>query len=278
MRRLVSAVLALATLAPALVAPLAAQAPAPLRIDALMSERDRQETGVTRLTVAERHAFERWLARYTAAAVAGATRAVEESATPARSVPERTPDRKPAPARRAQRVALGATVEIVSVLENGGFLVMEDGTMWEVFVSDITRSTTWTAGDQVLVLDNPAPPDRLYRLRFENGRARSTASVRYAGKTGPGAKASSDSARTGGLPQETIFRSGVASTALYAPFVSPLQRRHTHQRERLDRLPGALDARAVHALDLGRALGPGRVGGDRRTVAVPTRNVAAPRR
>ena len=72
MRRLVSAVLALATLAPALAAPAAAQAPAPLRIDALMSERDRQETGITRMTPAERQALERWLARYTAAAVAGA--------------------------------------------------------------------------------------------------------------------------------------------------------------------------------------------------------------
>jgi len=278
MRRLVS-ILALATLA----LPLAAQTPAPLRIDALMSERDRQETGVTRLTAAERQAFERWLARYTAAAVAGATRAVDETAATARRTPERTPDRGHTTARRVRRVALGATVEITSVLANGGFLVMEDGTMWEVHVRDITSSTTWTAGDQVLVLDNPAPPDRLYRLRFENGRARSTASVRYAGRAG--GKGASDSARAVGMTEETIFRTGAASSiAAFLPIVVPVSAGGVHARREVGGFPVVSGRREPGTLgDGGRrhtvAEPPARTIGVRApAVAPPSRSAAATRR
>lgn len=288
MRRLVSAVLALATLAP----PLAAQAPTPLRIDALMSERDRQETGVARLTAAERQAFERWLSRYTAAAVAGATRVTEESGTTARRTAERAPERGRRSPRHAQRVVLGATVEITSVLANGGFLVMEDGSMWEVYVRDITGSSTWTAGDQVLVRDNPAPPDLLYRLRFENGRARSTASVRYAGRTGPAVKTSSDSTRTGELSQESIFRTGgAASGGAVLAFVAPVSPDLEPARQSLDPRPGVAARRALGTLDVGSVtpiggerqrlladLPAGSVGVRARAVTTPIRNAAARRR
>lgn len=155
----------------AVVVPAALGAQAAPKIDTMMTAREYRDAGIAKLSVAERAALERWLGRRLARPSAvGPRPSAAEGGSP-----------------RAARP--GSVVSVTSLLGGGGFVVLADGTMWEVWVSDQTASAAWRAGDPLLVRAQPAPPEARYTLRFENGRTRSAASVRYAGVAQPSAVA-----------------------------------------------------------------------------------------
>lgn len=148
-----------------------------VRLDSLMSARDWKATGVGRLTAAERAALERWIARRDTKLVAerGPSPSTTAAApAPAVAGPSATP-----------QVVVGSIVQVTTLLGGGGFVGLADGSLWEVWISDLTGTRLWAPGDHVIVRSHPAPPAEWYTLRFENGRTRTVASVRYAGTTGP---------------------------------------------------------------------------------------------
>lgn len=183
-RAVLRALVALALPALCFPALLTAQATPP-RLDAVMSASDVRETGISRLSAAERAALERWLGRYTTVVATGArsTPPQERSATSERASRDEQGERRRAVVRapRLRQLAWGDYAEVKSILNGGGFIVLADGSMWEVWVGDQSNSIVWEVGDVIRVLEAPAPPEEHYIFKFENGRARSLVTVRYAG-------------------------------------------------------------------------------------------------
>lgn len=215
------AALAAVCLVPALLVaqePAQPRSPAPAvpTLDALMSARDYRATGVSRLSAAERAALERWLARYTttvAAAARSAARAQDSARAPAPLAEVVRPSRS-----TAAQVALGAIVEVASVLSGGGFLVLADGTMWEVWVGDQIKTAVWSPGDRVIVREQAAPPAEFFRLQFENGRAGSMVTVRYAGSTGAPSVGHYDQTTAPTVFGEASYYSPYVTYDVYVPF------------------------------------------------------------
>lgn len=168
MRKFISSALAASALAIAtsIAMPVAAQAqqPAP-SLDQVMSPSEQAAAGIAKLTPAERAALEAWLARYTAtvgavvrglgpAAVPAAQPAAPPAAamTPAQPVPT-TPAPGATPAL-PPTAPLGA--HVFRSTDGGTFIMLRDGTVWEIFYSDRAYTTVWQAGDFVTVRRSPA--------------------------------------------------------------------------------------------------------------------------
>ncbi|HEU4699343.1 MAG TPA: hypothetical protein VFS40_09190 [Gemmatimonadales bacterium] len=155
----------------------------PLPIDQLMSAGERQETGVLRLSPAERQALAAWVARHTAAALAadeGAQRMVKLArasttvhlvAVPA-ALPPAAPARAAVPARGVRgapdstrgplivSAVPAASVfawSVVGVRDGGRYVDLSDGTTWEVAPSDRPFASAWLTGQTVTVGTIGAP-------------------------------------------------------------------------------------------------------------------------
>src|SRR5690349_1850336 len=113
---------------PALLTAQAAPPSSPPRIDAVMSASDIRETGISRLSSAERAALERWLGRYTTV-VATAARSTPARGGERPSTAERAPrneygERARAGARapRPRPLVYGDYAEVKSILGGGAFV------------------------------------------------------------------------------------------------------------------------------------------------------------
>ena len=244
-----------------------------VRLDSLMSARDWKATGVGRLTAAERAALERWIARREAKLVAERTAAPRTDA--------RVSTAPVAEYAAAPQVAIGSIVQVTTLLSGGGFVGLADGTLWEVWSSDLTGTRLWAAGDHVIVRSNPAPPAEWYTLRFEHGRTRTVASVRYAGTTGPSRVAiGAEPARQVAPYAPTVFMAPVYVPGYYEV---PGYHQHGYYDRRWDR-ERVYDPRFDRNRDDRRPsrlmLEPRNVGvrpGPRPTPTAPPRMEAAPR-
>jgi hypothetical protein len=186
-RILSGALLSLLTLA--LVAPPASgQRDDAPTLATIMSEREQQETGVASLSAAQRAELEAWLARYTATVTSvarsgrlAAPRA-ERADSGARGAPELPPiQRVDGPRRmvRAPRTVPDAA-RVLRLMDGGDFVMLDDGTVWEVYLPDRPTTVNWASGDGVRVRQRPAPIGAFdYDLIY--GPRRERVAVRFAG-------------------------------------------------------------------------------------------------
>ena len=134
--------------APVVTASATAEAPA-VRLDVVMSADEQRRAGLSRLTVAERAALERWLSHYTAAVAQGARLGLSggESAAPLVVAPMQAV--AGTGARRPLVVPPGARLE---ALERGGdFVRLDDGSRWQVNLPDRPRVAAWRSGQWISV-------------------------------------------------------------------------------------------------------------------------------
>lgn len=191
-------------------------------IDRVMSPEELARTGIGQLSAQQRVALEAWLARYTAAVAQVARRHNDADIDPDARVRRLDPDEAahvsapdddsaadettppptvfaaPTPAvRDADRPRAGrahprtAPVgdRVLRNIDDGSFVMLADGTMWEINLPDRPTSDTWTAGDYVIVRRDPAPVGD-YDYILVNGAAHGSARARFAGwirtERGPG--------------------------------------------------------------------------------------------
>ena len=164
-----------AAAAPAVVTAAAtAEAPA-LRLDVVMSADEQRRAGISRLTLAERAALERWLSHYTAAVAQGARLGVSggQSAAPIVVAPAQAV--AGTGARRPWVVPPGARL---SALERGGdFIRLEDGSRWQVNLQDRPRVAAWRTGQWITVRRVSSGTDG-YDIELRNGTEGTRALVR----------------------------------------------------------------------------------------------------
>jgi hypothetical protein len=164
-----------------------------VKLDEVMSAQDQMATGVANLSAAQRQTLERWLARYTGTVAAVARRIdrtpARETDAPRADAPRAEPSRQ-APARQAQQPSLTGQPWLPHKLPNGAqmlrsldgstFVMMADGTMWEIYLPHRPQAETWRAGDLIQIRQaSVVTGDFDYQLF--NGVARSTVSARFAG-------------------------------------------------------------------------------------------------
>src|SRR5438105_5028446 len=165
----------------AAVAPAALAAQAPERVDVarVMSSDELTATGVGSLTVDQRRALEQWLARYTTL-VATTARAISTapSADTAAHAPRTTV--------RIRGSVLPEGGEIERVLDDG-FLMLEDGSIWEVHLPDRPRSDSWHRGEFVSV-QRLAASQGDFGYALVHGANSDRAAARFAGWARPGSR------------------------------------------------------------------------------------------
>jgi hypothetical protein len=134
----------------------------PIRASEVMSAADQQRTGVDRLTAEQRFALDAWLTRYSAEVRANAfrePRAGGARAIAASSTEESSPAEAAAPTQSGRGHGWGWTPlstvppasRLVSTPDDGSFVRLADGTLWEVYVSDRTYTDEWQEGDYITV-------------------------------------------------------------------------------------------------------------------------------
>lgn len=180
----------LSLLALALVAPpAAAQREETPTLSQIMSEREQQETGIASLSAAQRAELEAWLARYTAtvtsvarsgrAAAPRAERRGGEGDAEARELPAIRRVDGPQRIARAPRTVPDAA-RVLRMMDGGDFVMLDDGTVWEVYLPDRPATVNWASGDAVRVRQRPAPVGAFdYDLIY--GPRRERVAVRFAG-------------------------------------------------------------------------------------------------
>ena len=196
MRRSISHALALGAVLAMLPALAGAQqgATAP-SLEQLMSAEEIAATGIARLTPAERASLEQWLVRYTAT-VTTVVRGMQPS------VPTNAPGAaqpvQPAPQQRAlpQPLPLPRTApngaQVFRSADGGTFIMLDDGSMWEIYFSDRPSAAAWRVGDFVSVHPRAARVGKFnYQLVNANAVGSARVTARYAGyirveEAGPG--------------------------------------------------------------------------------------------
>ena len=169
-----------------------AQGGSRVSLERIMSQEERAATGVGALAPAQRAALEAWLARYTATVTAvaagltrGETRGAEHAQPPepGRVAPPRAPvgDDTIRPPSRRRPHTIPDGIRVYRSAGGGTFVMLEDGSMWEIFLRDRPYTVTWQAGDYVLVRHNPAPTNG-YEFVLINAAGRMEASARFAGR------------------------------------------------------------------------------------------------
>jgi hypothetical protein len=165
-----------------------------VKLDEVMSAQDQMATGVANLSAAQRQSLERWLARYTGTVAAVARRLdrapAREADAPARDVAPRTEPSRQAPTRQAEQPSLTDRPWLPHKLPNGAqmlrsidgstFVMLADGTMWEVYLPHRPQAETWRAGDLIQVRQASIVTGE-FEYQLVNGGARNTVSARFAG-------------------------------------------------------------------------------------------------
>jgi hypothetical protein len=165
-----------------------------VKLDEVMSAQDQMATGVANLSAAQRQNLERWLARYTCTVAAVARRLdrapAREADAPTRDVAPRAEPSRQAPARQAEQPNLTGRPWLPHKLPNGAlmlrsidgstFVMLADGTMWEIYLPHRPHADTWRAGDLIQVRQASVVTGE-FDYQLVNGVARSTVSARFAG-------------------------------------------------------------------------------------------------
>ena len=190
--RIPSALLAMLMLMPCA---LRAQA-SDVKLDEVMSAQDQMATGVANLSAAQRQSLERWLARYTGT-VAAVTRRLDRAPAREADTPSSNgngshrgePARQAAP-RQAEQQRVTGEPWLPNKLPNGAlmlrsidgstFVMLADGTMWEIYLPHRPHADMWRAGDLILVRQ-AAVVTGDFDHQLVNGAARTTVSARFAG-------------------------------------------------------------------------------------------------
>lgn len=154
-------------------------------LDRMMSPEERAATGVARLSTTERAALEAWLARYTAtvsSAVQGMTRQGEVPVSVPRSVPAtpRAQEPGPRPSYETLQPRTIAGAKLFRSTGGGTFVMLEDGTMWEIYLPHRPESATWQEGDFIRVRYDVAPVGD-YEHQLVSAPGTSGVSARFAG-------------------------------------------------------------------------------------------------
>lgn len=169
------------------VQPASAQAP---DLDRVMSAQEREASGVARLDASERAALEAWLARYTAT-VSAAVQGMHQGGVPVsapRSAPAlpraqelpRTQEPAPRPSFDTLHPRTIAGARLFRSTGGGTFVMLEDGTMWEIYLPHRPETATWQQGDFIRVRhDNSPVGDYEHQLVSAPGSSR--VSARFAG-------------------------------------------------------------------------------------------------
>ena len=159
------------------VAPLPAQddPSAPVLSD-VMSPSDLRETGVASLTPSQRAALDAWLARYTAIIERAASRGAQ-AAHDAHSSGGGTPNES-----YAGPLAVPYGSRIAEVKDGGTYILLSDGTEWEVYLPNRPSTMTWGSGDYLIVAGRAVELNGQYFFQLVNGRDGSSAAVRWRGK------------------------------------------------------------------------------------------------
>jgi hypothetical protein len=138
---------------------------APVRASEVMSATDRQRTGVDGLTPEQRFALDVWLTRYSAEIRGSAppppqpatARTVFASSAEDASATE-PDDETSQPRGRRYRdhvwtplITVPPAARLVSTPDDGSFVRLADGTLWEVYPPDRTSTDEWHPGDYVTV-------------------------------------------------------------------------------------------------------------------------------
>jgi hypothetical protein len=165
-----------------------------VKLDEVMSAQDQMATGIANLSAAQRQNLERWLARYTGTVAAVARRLdrapTREADTPSGNGAPRDESPRQAPARQAEQQRITGEPWLPHKLPNGAlmlrsidgstFVMLADGTMWEIYLPHRPHADTWRAGDLILVRQ-AAVVTGDFDHQLVNGAARSTVSARFAG-------------------------------------------------------------------------------------------------
>ena len=168
--------------------PTSAQGP---DLDRVMSAQERQATGIARLNAAERAALEAWLARYTAtvsAAVLGMTQSGvvpvstpnSGQAVPRMQEPNRTQEPAPRPSYDTLHPRTIAGAKLFRSTGGGTFVMLEDGTMWEIYLPHRPETATWQEGDFIRVRHDASPVGD-YEHQLVSAPGSSRVSARFAG-------------------------------------------------------------------------------------------------
>jgi len=137
----------------------------PIRASEVMSAADRQRIGVDQLTAEQRFALDVWLTRYSAELRGsalpqpqrGTARTIfassvddgsmaEPGAEPSQGIGSRDRDRIWTPL-----LTVPPAARLVSTPDDGSFVRLADGTLWEVYPPDRTSTDAWHAGDYITV-------------------------------------------------------------------------------------------------------------------------------
>lgn len=135
----------------------------PVRADQLMTPAELERSGLARLTPAERIVLDGLTADDDAG---GEERAGTQGRRPFRMLP------LPITAPPGSRLA--------ATLEEGNYLRLADGTLWEVYLPDRTATVTWQRGDYIAVSRAPAGVGE-YDHVLANAPHRTRAHARFAG-------------------------------------------------------------------------------------------------
>jgi len=188
---------------------IAAQSPlmlVPLRMDQLMSADQFARAGIARLTPEQRLHLDAWLTRYTAELrqamersdpIAGAgpvsmRPAVARPPTAANGAVSADSDASDDDAAPAQQPrAFGWTVfsttplgsRLAEVPEDGGYVRLADGTLWEIYLPDRTATDTWETGDYITVSRAAAAVGDFDHM-LVNAPSNTRAYARFAGVVG----------------------------------------------------------------------------------------------
>ena len=133
----------------------------PIRASEVMSAADRQRIGVDGLTPEQRFALDAWLTRYSAEVRANAFRQPAAAAGPsvaASSTEESAPTESATAPEQFRRhggwsplSTVPPAARLVSTPDDGSFVRLADGTLWEVYVPDRTFTDEWQEGDYITV-------------------------------------------------------------------------------------------------------------------------------
>jgi len=144
----------------------------PIRASEVMSAADRQRIGVDGLTPEQRFALDVWLTKYSAELRASAAPQPQPQRTGGRTIFASSDDDGSAaepdaePSQRGDRrydgrawtplSTIPPAARLVSIPDDGGFVRLADGTLWEVYPPDRTSTDAWNAGDYITVSLAPA--------------------------------------------------------------------------------------------------------------------------
>lgn len=84
-----------------------------------------------------------------------------------------------------QTETLLGTIRVTSVNDGASYVVLEDGTLWQVALADRPRVDQWKAGDQVIVRYAPIAEGKDFHYRLVNGRDESDVLVAFRGYEQP---------------------------------------------------------------------------------------------